>query len=337
MTAVSISTIAVCICTHKRPHLLRRTLEQLEAQATFGRFTYSIVVSDNDRLQSAKPVVTTFSAASSIPTSYCVEPEQNIALARNKAIAIAKGDYVAFIDDDELPARDWLATLLSACEVHDADGVLGPVRPFFDQPPPNWLIRGRFCERPEHRTGQRLHWKQTRTGNALVKKKLLDRTQPPFRREFGNGGEDQDFFRRMIHAGHRFVWCNEAVVYEVVPPERWRRSYLLRRALLRGQNERLLLNARSISRSIAAVPLYALLLPFLLPLGQHLFLRYLIRLLDHAGKLLAAIGLQPVGTRYLSDQTPVTSTLPVPGHAPSSLDIRRHSFPTGDVPPRGAP
>jgi hypothetical protein len=33
----------------------------------------------------------------------------------------------------------------------------------------------------------------------------------------------------------------------------------------------------------------------------------------------------------------VTSTLPVPGHAPSSLDIRRHSFPTGDVPPRGAP
>jgi GT2 family glycosyltransferase len=336
MTAVSTSTIAVCICTHKRPHLLKRTLEELAAQATFGRFTYSIVVSDNDRLQSAKPVVTTFSAASSIPTIYCVEPEQNIALARNKAIAMAKADYVAFIDDDEFPAPDWLATLLGACEIHGADGALGPVRPFFDQPPPKWLLRGRFCERPEHRTGQPLHWKQTRTGNALVKSKILDRIQPPFRREFGNGGEDQDFFRRMIQEGHRFVWCNEAVVYELVPPERWKRSYMLRRALLRGQNERLLLNATSISKSLVAVPLYAFLLPFLLPLGQHLFLRYLIRLLDHAGKLLAAIGLQPLGTRYLSDQTHVRSTLPVSGQA-SSLALRRHSFPNPDVPPRGAP
>ena len=56
----------------------------------------------------------------------------------------------------------------------------------------------------------------------------------PFRPEFLTG-EDQDFFRRMIDRGHVFVWCDEAVAYEVVPPVRWRRTFMLRRALLRGR------------------------------------------------------------------------------------------------------
>jgi succinoglycan biosynthesis protein ExoM len=300
MSAPAKPTVCVCVCTYKRPQLLRRTLAELAKQDTAGRFTYSIVVADNDSWRSAQPVVAEFLAASSVETTYCIEPEQNIALARNKALESARADYIAFIDDDEFPARDWLATLLSACEKHGADGVLGPVRPFFDRPPPKWLIRGRFCERPEHATGSLLHWKQTRTGNVLFRRQILSGVQNPFRQEFGNGGEDQDFFRRMTGEGYRFVWCNEAVVHEVVPPERWKRTYLLKRALLRGQNERLLLNPRSIVKSMLAVPLYAVMLPFLLVLGHHLFMNYSIRLLDHAGKLLAALGLRPVSGKYLS-------------------------------------
>jgi cellulose synthase/poly-beta-1,6-N-acetylglucosamine synthase-like glycosyltransferase len=54
-----------------------------------------------------------------------------------------------------------------------------------------------------------------------------------FRAEFGSGGEDRDLFRRLIDKGCKFVWCAEAPVYEVVPPERFKRSFMLRRALLR--------------------------------------------------------------------------------------------------------
>ena len=38
-----------------------------------------------------------------------------------------------------------------------------------------------------------------------------------------------------IEQGHYFVWCNEAPVYETVPPERWKKSVILKRALLRGK------------------------------------------------------------------------------------------------------
>src|SRR5215471_5481493 len=208
-TAVaSVQSICVCICTRKRPELLGRCLDAIGRQVTGGLYHLSIVVADNDSGRSAQQVVARFAEASGLDVTYCVEPQQNIALARNKALEHATGDFVAFIDDDEFPAEDWLTRMLEACERYTADGVLGPVKPHFDEVPPGWLVRGKFCERPEHPTGSVLAWRQTRTGNVLFRRPILAGMDAPFRREFGNGGEDQDFFRRLIAGVRRFVWCN---------------------------------------------------------------------------------------------------------------------------------
>ena len=292
-------SVAVCICTYKRPHLLRRLLFALDKQDTRGRLSYSIVVADNDATESAREVVSQFAVTSSVAVTYCVERQQNIALARNRALEHAEGDLVAFIDDDEFPERDWLVAMLNAGEQFAADGVLGPVRPFFEEPPPTWLVRSRLCERPEYPTGTRLDWRQTRSGNVLFRRGILKGIEAPFRREFGNGGEDQDFFRRLMQRGHRFVWCNEAPVYEVVPPERRRRRYFLKRALRRGQNERRLLSAASVVKSLVAVPAYVVLIPITGLLGQHVLMDCCVRLLDHVGRLLGAVGIEPAPGKYV--------------------------------------
>jgi hypothetical protein len=104
----------------------------------------------------------------------------------------------------------------------------------------------------------------------------------------------------MIERGHAFVWCNDAAVYECVPPERCSRSYLIRRAFQRGQSEKYFADGWSTMKSLVAVPLYALMLPFLLPFGQHHFMRYLIRLCDHAAKLASLAGLKPTGDKYVT-------------------------------------
>jgi GT2 family glycosyltransferase len=279
--------------------LLKRLLEKLQEQTANGLFTLSAVVCDNDAEQSAASVVSAARESASINISYCREPRKNIALARNKALEQARGELVAFIDDDEFPRADWLQKLMETCEKYHADGVLGPVRPHFESPPPAWIVKGRFCERPEHETGQVMKWDQCRTGNVLFRKRILDALAQPFRSKFGIGGEDADFFWRMIERGCTFVWCNEAVVNEIVPPRRWRRSYMLKRALLRGQ---IILEPssegwRSISRSVVAVLLYLLFLPITIVLGQHWFMKYSIKLCDHSGKLLAILGLNPVSER----------------------------------------
>jgi succinoglycan biosynthesis protein ExoM len=189
--------------------------------------------------------------------------------------------------------------LLGACLRLDAAGVLGPVRPHFDEAPPRWLVDGRFCERPEHATGHLLAWSECRTGNVLFRRDILPTDAPPFQEVFGQGGEDSDFFKRMIEGGHIFRWCNEAVVHETVPPERWRRSYMLRRALLRGSLTMDLpgSHVQYLLRAIVAVPTYLLAIPVATAVGQHASMKYCIRLCDHAGVLLAACGIRPVRER----------------------------------------
>lgn len=294
--------ISVCICTLKRPQLLRRLLQELSCQDTGGQFTYSIVVVDNDRLRSAEALVDDFAKDSPIGVKYCVEPKQNIARARNKAVEHADGDFIAFMDDDEFPTQSWLLNLLKTLRQYQVDGVLGPVKPHFDEAPPKWIIEGGFHDRPLNPTGTRLDWNKCRTGNVLLKRQLFTRQEQPFRPECLSG-EDQDFFRRMMEKGRTFVWCNEAVVYEVVPPARWKRSFLIRRALLRGVFS--LRNygfpARRILQSLVAVPAYVLALPMALVLGHARFMQCLFKLSYHVGRLLAAIGVNPIGQTYVSE------------------------------------
>jgi succinoglycan biosynthesis protein ExoM len=293
--------ISVCICTFARQLWLQRLLDTLERQQTASNCTFSIVVADNDACRSAEEIVTNFAVRTAVATKYCHEPTRNIALARNKALENADGEFVAFIDDDEFPADDWLKTLVQACDKHGAAGVLGPVRPHFEEKPPSWLIRGRFCERPEHPTGTVMKWNASRTGNLLFCRSILNGIPEPFDPAFGTGGEDQDFFMRMNERGCAFIWCNEAVVYETVPPARWTRTYMLKRALLRGHNVLKHRGARAelLIRSVVAAPLYSVLVPLTLPFGQHVFMKYSIKLCDHLGRLLALLRLNPVHERQM--------------------------------------
>jgi glycosyltransferase involved in cell wall biosynthesis len=259
------------------------------------------VVADNDADRSAEAVVSSFADRSAVEIVYCCEPKRNIALARNKTIENADGEFIAFIDDDEFPLSDWLARLLNACDEYKAAGVLGPVRPHFEAQPPAWIVKGRFCERPEHRTGTVMPWTQCRTGNVLFRRSILDGASNPFNAEFGTGGEDVDFFMRMSHRGFNFVWCNEAVAYEAVPPSRWSRRYMLKRALLRGKNTLARSTGRTgaVAQSVIAVPIYSLVLPVSLLFGQHFFMNYCIRFCDHLGRLLALLGINPIRERQM--------------------------------------
>src|SRR5437879_2599650 len=294
--------ISVCICTYKRPRFLKRLLEELGGQDTSGLFTYSIVVADNDHLQSAKAVVLNFAAASTIPITYCVEPRQNIALTRNKAIENANGDFVAFIDDDEFPTKGWLLTLFKACNKYNVDGVLGPVKRHFDEEPPKWVVKGKFYERPTYTTGFVIDWRKGRTNNVLLKKRIFAASTQPFRPEFRTG-EDQDFFRRMIEKGYVFIWCNEAVAYEVVPPIRWKRTFMLRRALLQGTSSQLhpTFGLRDIAKSLIAVPVYTAVLPIALISEPRRWMLCLMKLCDHMGKLLALAGIDLISKPYVTD------------------------------------
>lgn len=297
--------IAVCICTWKRPDLLRRLLDAVCRQDTGSQFTFACTVVDNDSSRSAQPIAAQVASRGTMPISYVVEPERNFAAVRNRAIDSSSGEFVAFIDDDEVPEATWLLRLYQTVKQCGADGALGPVRPYFDVPPPAWILKSKICERPAHPTGLVLHWRQTRTGNVLLRRRVFESAGIRFDPAFRTGGEDVDFFKRAMDAGCRFVWCEEAPAFELVPPERLRRLYHLKRALLQGGISLKYSGSRRDSlgrmllfvRTTCALGAYTFALPFILLRGAHLGMKYLIKMCHHLGRLSAAVGFPLVDHR----------------------------------------
>lgn len=234
--------ISVCVCTFRRPALLRRLLDALAGQRLVP--SYEVIVVDNDRLGSAAPAIEAARVAHPrLALRDALVPEQNIALARNRAVALARGQLLAFIDDDERPVARWLGTLLRALERFSADGVLGPVLPELPESAPAWVARGRFFDRPRHPSGVEVPATELRTGNVILRRALLlpragdgrSDEDGPFDPRWGlSGGEDSALLVELRARGARFVWCDDALVHEHVPEERARLSYLLRRAFAGG-------------------------------------------------------------------------------------------------------
>lgn len=225
--------VAICICTFRRPELLRELL------GAIGRLTFhkvqapqlQIVVIDNDEFASAEEV--SQAAAVPWPITYVVEPRRGITYARNRAITEARPvDFVAFIDDDEIPSTRWVDELLAAQANSSADVVSGPVFPTYGADVPDWVKDGGFFDARTAVTGTR---RQTcACNNVLIAAQVFNRV-PRFDDAFAlSGAEDTDFFLRARRAGYKIVWSQEAEVSEAISSRRGTIAWLLRREYQTG-------------------------------------------------------------------------------------------------------
>jgi glycosyltransferase involved in cell wall biosynthesis len=279
-------------------------LEVLERQKTAERFEFSVHVVDNDPQRSAQSPVAERARRSRVPVTYVSEPVQNIARARNRAVRSAAGNLLAFLDDDELPVDDWLLRLYLLLRSTGSAGVLGPVRPSFPPDAPAWLIKSGLCDRPSHATGTELTFMQTRTGNVLFDRSILEKDEAPFPPERGRtGGEDIAFFRTMMARGHRFVWCEEAPVYEIVLPERCTRDYYVQKSLRLGGLTGSVLGELGFKkwtillRSVFATAGHGALSVAGLFLGPHVFMRHWTQTVYHAARIAGGFGIVPIRER----------------------------------------
>ena len=279
MTDVALPLISVCVSTYQRADLLSTLLDGL-ARQTLAPDKFEVVVVDNDGSASACDTVQ--QAVRRHPTlslRYEVESAAGIAPARNRTVALAVGELLAFIDDDERPLATWLADMLMAMKRFDSDAVFGPVLPHFPPSSRAWVIKSRFFERPRFPTGTVLAFNDCRTGNALVKASWLRARHPKaFDTLFArSGGEDLDFFQWLASQGGRLVWCDSAEVHEVVPATRQNLRYMLTRSFRASMTYwKSAYSTRSTTRSLGEAALgfgiglfFALLGLGLLPMGMH--------------------------------------------------------------------
>ncbi|WP_232493653.1 glycosyltransferase [Novosphingobium kaempferiae] len=118
---VGLPTVSVVICTADRAESLDRTLQSLR-QLRYERF--EVVVVDGSRDGRSAEVAARHAGF----IRYTTCPELNLSMSRNIGIAHARGDIVAFIDDDAIPEPDWLDLLLTGYDDPDVAQVGGFIR-----------------------------------------------------------------------------------------------------------------------------------------------------------------------------------------------------------------
>ncbi|MCU0711090.1 MAG: glycosyltransferase family 2 protein [Pirellula sp.] len=220
--------ISIGIATFNRCDLLQRALESLGSLRLNDAYKMEIVVIDNGSTDQTREVVQSMSF-SSIPIRWVFEERPGLPFARNRAVQEAKGEWVAFFDDDQLVEPNWLNTLYNTVveEGLDCAGGARTLRIETEGPPPQLPAFSRMLlgeitiERPHFYHKQHLPC----TGNVLIAKSVFDRVGM-FDETVLDGGEDTDFFNRMFDAGIRAKYIPTAVVEHIIAPRRLEHDYL---------------------------------------------------------------------------------------------------------------
>src|SRR5688572_27249140 len=131
--------LSVVVCTYNRADLLSRLLESFRTQA-FEAQRYEIIVVDNNSTDNTSSVVREFCPSFS-NLRYFLEPQQGLSHARNRGWRKARGQYVAFMDDDARASRDWVETALRCFGWIRPEplAIGGKILPAYDAPKPTWF------------------------------------------------------------------------------------------------------------------------------------------------------------------------------------------------------
>jgi succinoglycan biosynthesis protein ExoM len=246
MTAEAPS-LAIVICTFKRPELLRLCLRSIAAQIPPERphGGVNIYVVDNSDEGDARPIVAQESLTGPWPMVWLEAHPPNISVARNAGVRAGSEDFVAFVDDDQTLDQGWLIAVFRAIADDRADAWIGRVVGLFEAPeratPAILTLFSRelaeksgfelFAFGPGGRAGIALA-----TNNCVFRRAACLDDVEVFDPAFGKGGgEDFDLFCRLQRRGRRFVWLAEATAREFVPASRCDRSYMRRRFYAGGQ------------------------------------------------------------------------------------------------------
>lgn len=166
-----------------------------------------------------------------------------LAGCRNTGARAATGSVVAFIDDDAVPAPDWLERLAQPYEDDGVVAVGGDVIPDWavSQPawfPPefNWVVGCSYHGLPEARAPVR----NLIGANMSFRREVFDHLE--FFSGLGHangrplGGEETDFCIRLAEAypGRQIIYEPLARVRHFVPPDRARFAYFIGRCYNEG-------------------------------------------------------------------------------------------------------
>jgi GT2 family glycosyltransferase len=119
--------ISVIVCTYNRADRLPAVFESFRRLEVPPALDWELIVVDNRSTDGTKAAVERASTYGGLPLRYVFEPMQGLGAARNGGLAAARGELIAFTDDDCYPSPDWLAAIAQIFDESDVAYVGGRV------------------------------------------------------------------------------------------------------------------------------------------------------------------------------------------------------------------
>ena len=220
------SHVTVVVCTFNRAAELRHTLRSMFQLKTEGRFTYDVLVVDNASTDATQETIAEFVSQPQVQVSGVYESKPGVAAARNRGLAEASGEWIAFCDDDQEADPRWLVELLQMAREKQLRIVGGAVQLSLPEgaPRPALAVRRNFGESistTPHPYSKRV---SPGTGNLLIHRSVIEQVGN-FDENLRQAGEDTDLFRRIREAGIE-AWFNpRAIVWHRIPAYRLTADY----------------------------------------------------------------------------------------------------------------
>jgi glycosyltransferase involved in cell wall biosynthesis len=229
--------ITVIICTYNRCQDLAKALNSISVSELPDSVQWEVLVVDNNSNDQTRAIVEDLCRQYPGRFRYVFEPKQGLSNARNAGIRAARGEILAFTDDDVMVDPLWLQNLTAPMLDSQWAGAGGRIRLGQDFQPPRWLTLSgpfdlggtlvQFDLGDEQRPLNKAPF-----GANMAFRKIMFETYGGFRPDLDRSGKsligngDTELGERLMAAGERLWYAPSAVVHHPVPKERLKKSYM---------------------------------------------------------------------------------------------------------------
>lgn len=237
---------SVALCTHNHVDRLKWTLTDL-ARIRSPNAPWELLVIDNGCSDGTSELLANHAWPNSWKIRVVREEKLGLSNARNCAIKEAQGEYVIFMDDDETADSEWLCAFERLIQDRSPDAFGGRIRVQFEDARPLWLtdeLLGFLGELKRADEIVALTEPDTSFygGNFGVRKSVCKKVgyfDAMLGRKGGDntGGEEVDFYRRLLAASLKVWWTPEAIIHHRIQAAKLNRSYFLNLHYKQGRME----------------------------------------------------------------------------------------------------
>jgi glycosyltransferase involved in cell wall biosynthesis len=217
--------------------MLLRVLQDLDKSICPVDMEWEVLIVDNNSRDRTKSVADDFVGKNPQRFRYVFDARQGKSIALNTGIESARGDILAFTDDDVLVDAEWLMQLKRVFENFPCIGVGGRIVPLFTSKPPPWLIVDswepflntlvafEFGDKPFSLRAPPFGANMAFRRTAFTKYGVFRTDLGPTEKNQGGKGEDTEFGQRLLTHDETLMYAPEAVIYHPVEKKRMTRRY----------------------------------------------------------------------------------------------------------------